>query len=201
MPSLLPILRHNAWRIGRVLLPLVLVGYLGYDLGHTQASHEGGRQLAELRARHAADLQAAAVLRQQQLAQALAEQRRLSDVADQVGWQLIQTRARLASAGRQLARRIPDAIAHDGPRFTGLGPDSLRLYQTFLGYDDADLAAALPATDAGAAAAAAQATTASAGLSPDDVLSHAADYGAWCQQLEAQLLAYIRLHQQGGGDD
>lgn len=185
---------YNAWHIGKVVLPLAIVSYLGYDLGHTQATRHGELQLAKLAERTSIDLKRAAELRQQALAVALAEQQRLSKQAQEVGWELIQTRAKLETTQRQLTQRIAHATRSDGERFTGLGPDSLRLYQGLLGYTAADLAADLPAADAGDAATAAEAPATETGLSPGDILNHAAEYGLWCQQLDAKLRAYLSLH-------
>lgn len=118
---------------------------------------------------------------------------RLNEQAHQVSWELLLTKQQLEVTQRQLKQRIPNAVRTDGPRFTGLGPDSLRLYRQLLGYS-ASGEADLPAADAGHVGEAAAAAGTEAGLSPADLLDHAADYGQWCQQLDAQLSAYIRLH-------
>ena len=117
---------------------------------------------------------------------------RLNEQAHQVGWELLQTKQQLEATQRQLKQRITDATHTDGPSFTGLGPDSLRLYRQFLGYPPAvKLVCPKPTPDMLEAATAAGTE---AGLSPTDLLEHAADYGQWCQQLDAQVSAYIRLH-------
>ena len=188
---MLKTLLYNAWHIGKVLLPLAVVGYLAYDLGHTQATRHGELQLAKLAERTAIDLKRAAELRQQALAVALAEQQRLSKQAQKVGWELIQTRAKLETTQRQLTQRIAHATRSDGERFTGLGPDSLRLYRAALGYASDD--AHLPAADPGIAVQADQTATAAGGLPPLALLYHAADYGRWCQHLEQQLDAWQAL--------
>lgn len=118
---------------------------------------------------------------------------RLNEQAHQVGWELLQTKQQLEATQRQLKQRITDATHTDGPSFTGLGPDSLRLYRQFLGYS-ASGEAGLSEADPGHAGEAATAAGTEAGLSPTDLLEHAADYGQWCQQLDAQVSAYIRLH-------
>lgn len=188
------------WRIGRTVLPLAVVGYLGYDLGQTRASGEYQVKLASLQASHAESTALHAQQTAANLAAADTRYRELNRLAHQVGVELLQTRGQLAIAQRQLQKRIPHATQSDGSRFTGLGPDSLQLYRAALGYTDADFASDLPAADAGAAAAASQAAAAAPGLPPADLLSHAADYGQWCQQLAAQVQAFIRLHKEASHD-
>lgn len=186
----------NAWRIGKVVLPLAVVAYLGYDLGHTQASRSGELKLARLEQQYAAERAQDSYLHARQLQASQARYLVLQQQANQIGSELLQTRAALAQAQAQHRKRITHVTEQDGPAFTGIGPDSLRLYQRFLGYADTDLAAAVPAADAGHAAATAEATPAAAGLLPRDLLAHAADYGQWCQQLQNQLQLFIRLHQE-----
>lgn len=186
----------NAWRIGKVVLPLAVVAYLGYDLGHTQATQTGERKLARLEQQYTAERAQESYLHARQLQANQARYLVLQQQAHQIGSELLHTRAALAQAQAQHRKRITHVTQQDGPAFTGLGPDSLRLYQRFLGYTNADLAAAVPAANAGHAAATAEAAPAAAGLLPRDLLAHAGDYGQWCQQLESQLQLFIRLHQE-----
>lgn len=193
---MLEALRYNAWHIGKVVLPLAVVAYLGYDLGHIQATQTGELKLAHLEQQYAAERAQDSQLHARQLQASQARYLVLQQQANQIGSELLHTRAALAQAQAQHRKRITHVTQQDGPAFTGLGPDSLRLYQRFLGYTDADLAAAVPAANAGHAAATAEAAPAAAGLLPRDLLAHAADYGQWCQQLENQLQLFIRLHQE-----
>lgn len=190
------LLAFKAWRIGKVVLPLAVVACLGYHLGHTQASRSGELKLARLAQQYAAERAQASQLYARQLQASQARYLVLQQQANQIGSELLHTRAALAQAQAQNRKRIAHVTQQDGPAFTGLGPDSLRLYQRSLGYTDADLAAAVPAADAGHAAATTKAAPATAGLLPGDLLAHAADYGQWCQQLQNQLQLFIRLHQQ-----
>ena len=75
-------------------------------------------------------------LTEQRLTEQAAQEayQRLNEQAHQVGWELLQTKQQLEATQRQLKQRITDATHTDGPSFTGLGPDSLRLYRQFLGY-------------------------------------------------------------------
>ncbi|OHX21227.1 hypothetical protein [Chromobacterium sphagni] len=175
------------------LLPLLGVGYVGYQTGQSLADQRHQVALATLKAQHAAELKQRAEDNVRTLTAASAEQKRLADLVHQVGWQLLQARGELARSQAQLKERIPNATQRDGAAFTGLGPDSLRLYRAALGYAESD--SGMPSADAGNAAKADQASSSRAGLPPADLLNHAADYGRWCQELEIRLDSYIRLHQ------
>ncbi|MCG8993232.1 hypothetical protein LH427_09630 [Laribacter hongkongensis] len=185
---------YNALRIGAVLVPVAVVGYLGYELGHSTASQAYQTELARQAKIHATSMQKLADDKAAELGLALAEQQRLIEQANQVGWALIQTRAQLADTQSQLKKRIADATRTDGMRFTGLGADSLRVYRAALGYPERD--PGVPPADTPDAGAANNAATPGGGLPPEDLLAHAADYGQWCQQQSAQLSAYLRLHQE-----
>lgn len=183
---------YNALRIGAVLVPVAVVGYLGYDLGRSTASQAYQTELARQAQTHATAMQKLADDKAAELGLALSEQQRLTEQANQVGWALIQTRAQLANTQSQLKKRIADATRTDGMRFTGLGADSLHVYRAALGYPERDLG--VPAADTKHAGETAAAAGTDRGLPPEDLLEHATDYGQWCQQLDAQLSAYIRLH-------
>lgn len=185
------------------LLVTALIGAAGYavdQFGYQRAANLYAGKLATAKAGHSRQLLRLTEQRLAEHATAQAEYQRLNRLAHLVGVALLQTRADLATAQRQLKQRITHATQSDGPSFTGLGPDSLQLYRAALGYTAADAAADLPAADAGAATAAGQTTTTAPGLPPADLLSHAADYGQWCQQLEAQVQAFIRLHKEANHD-
>lgn len=185
------------------LLIAALIGTAGYavdQFGYQRAANLYAGQLATADAEYSRALLRLTEQRLVEQATAQAEYQRLNQLAHQVGVELLQTRGQLANTQRQLKQRIPDATRTDGPRFTGLGPDSLRLYRQFLGYSAADPAADLPSADTGNAGEAAAPTGAATGLPPDDLLKHAADYGAWCQKLDQQLNSYISLHQQAPGE-
>ncbi|MBX9268767.1 hypothetical protein [Chromobacterium violaceum] len=175
------------------LLPLLGAGYAGYHTGQSLADQRHQVSLAALQAQHASELKQRAEDNAHTLAAASAEQKRLADLAHQVGWQLLQTRGALARSQAQLKERIADATQRDGAAFTGLGPDSLRLYRAALGYAESN--SDLPSADARNAAKTDASEAASAGLSPADLLNHATDYGRWCQELETRLDSYIQLHQ------
>ncbi|UTH73961.1 hypothetical protein [Chromobacterium sp. IIBBL 290-4] len=188
--SLLP----GAWRLALAALALGTSVYSGYHFGASQSSQTYETRLAKQEASHAETLRLAADQRLQEQVSSQQEQARLSDLAHQVGWQLLQTQGQLARSQAQLKERIADATRHDGQAWTGLGPDSLRLYRTALGYPKRD--PGLPSADAGDAVEASQAGAAERGLPPADLLNHAADYGRWCQELESQLDSFIQLHQE-----
>jgi hypothetical protein len=132
--------------------------------------------------------------RNAELTQALRDKQTLEQQTNQIGTALLETRAQLARTQQQLKQEISHVVQADGPRWTGIGPASLHLYTQNLGYPVASSGPGLPAANPGDAAKADQTGSAGAGLSPTDLLTHSADYGQWCQQLEQQLDAFITLH-------
>ncbi|WP_047257753.1 hypothetical protein [Chromobacterium subtsugae] len=184
----------NVLHVALCGVTLGVAGFVGYGSGQGQATRVYEAKMAKQEAAHAAELLQKAEKQSQALAAAHAEQARLTDLAHKVGWQLLQTQGQLARSQAQLRERIADATRNDGQAWTGLGPDSLRLYRAALGYSERD--PGLPAADAGNAGEADQAGTAARGLPPADLLNHAADYGRWCQELETRLDSFIRLYQE-----
>ena len=184
------------WWIKSLLITALAGGALyGADqFGYQRAANLYTGQLTTADAAHNRQLLRLTELKLSDEARAHDAYRQLTEQAQQLGWALLQSKQQLDAAQRQLAERISDVTRSDGPRFTGLGPDSLRLYRQLLGYP-ASGEADLPAADAGAAAEAAAAAGPEAGLPPADLLEHAADYGKWCQQLDAQLSVLIQVHQ------
>ncbi|WP_199155185.1 hypothetical protein [Chromobacterium sp. ASV23] len=175
-------------RIGGCLLLPILSAAAGYAAGSAHSRHvwqaEMAAKLAELQADHSQQLQ-------QQQAAALAWQQQWRQRMDRLEGQLLDKQNALQALRRQQTQRIDDVARNDGPRFTGLGPDSLRLYRQLLGYP-ADLPGAQPLS----AGSAAHAAGADGGLPPPDLLAHAADYGAWCGELEQRLLTLKQLFTQ-----
>lgn len=178
------------------LVIAVLIGasvYAAERYGYQRATDVYTAKLATADADHNRSLQQVAEQRLAEQAAANDAYRRLNEQAHQVAWELLQTRQQLEATQRQLKQRISNAINSDGASFTGLGPDSLRLYRQLLGYP-AGGETDVPATDTGDADQAHQTTGTEEGLPPADLLEHAADYGEWCQKLDTQVSAYIQLH-------
>ncbi|WP_215782030.1 hypothetical protein [Paludibacterium sp. B53371] len=179
--------------------PLVIAVLIGTSLyateqfGYRRAADIYTAKLATSDANHSHAMQQVAEQRLAEQAAASDAYRRLNEQAQKVAWELLQARQQLEATQRQLKQRIPNAINSDGASFTGLGPDSLRLYRQLLGYPTGG-ETDLPATDARDADQAHQTTGTEEGLPPADLLEHAADYGEWCQKLDAQVSTYIQLH-------
>lgn len=91
----------------------------------------------------------AADLNNQALREANAKQQALTAFNEQLSADLYATNRELALAQQQHDRSIPDALNHDGQTYTGLGPDSLRLYTAALGYRTRSSDNRLPAPTAG----------------------------------------------------
>lgn len=171
---------------------IALVWGTGFYSGQKVASTAAASKLQAVQLSHEQERSRAADAKAGELATALAGQQKLAEQANKLGWELLQTRSQLATTQTQLKQRIADATQSDGDRFTGLGPGGLRLYSSALGYPERN--PGLPAANAGDAANPGQTGAAGAGLQPADLIAHAADYGAWCQQLEAQLGTLAHLH-------
>ncbi|MBN3254306.1 hypothetical protein H5A33_06655 [Pectobacterium brasiliense] len=179
------------------ILILTAVAAFGYNIGHIKGTNTRQTELQdavtylqadnELKAgqifvfeqdkRIAAELHVAAL--QKAIADADAQRQR----ADQLAAELLQTKAELNQTKTQLKRKIPDVVKADGTAFTGIGPDSLRLYRASLGYPTDDL----PEAASGAAVYPADAARARGGLSPAGLLDHSADYGEWCLILRENM--------------
>ncbi|OHX21621.1 hypothetical protein [Chromobacterium sphagni] len=175
-------------RLSACLLLPAAAGIGGYAMGSSRSSHYWQAQLqvrvAEMDASRSLALQ-------QQEAAALALQQQWRQRIDQLEGRLLRQQQALQNQQRQQAQRIDDVTRTDGYSFTGLGPDSLRLYRQLLGYP-----AELPGAQPLSADAAGAAAGADGGLPAPDLLAHAADYGAWCQQLEQRLVALKQLFNQ-----
>ncbi|MCI4216302.1 hypothetical protein [Dickeya dianthicola] len=176
-------------------LPLVFIvaaAGVGYNTGH-QAGYNAGvasqrdenQQLtaqvlaAEQEKRQAAERQVAAL----QQAQADATTQRVR--ADELAVELLDVKTELTKTTQKLKKGIDRAVKNDSNAFTGIGPDSLRLYRAGLGY--ADDAVGMSDAPGRAAVHPADAASPGGGLSPAGLLNHAADYGAWCLTLRGQL--------------
>lgn len=185
----------NAWRLALIVVPLGVAGYVGYNIGKTQATRHYQVAMAEQQVSHEQQMLDLVNDKNAELQSALTDLQRMTQHANQIGLALLETRSKLASTLTELKQRIDHATSADGERFTGLGPDSLRVYRAALGYPESD--PDLSTADGGNAGQAGQAASPAPGLPPADLLEHAADYGQWCQQVDAQLNAYLQLHTEG----
>lgn len=126
---------------------------------------------------------------------ALARQRAAQQLGDKLSAELQAKIDALYSDNQRLKRQINDATQKDGATYTGLGPNSLCVYQSALGYADCDQR--VQPTASGSVPTARETQPTHSGLPPEDILAHAADYGKWCQQLETQLIQ-INKYYSGG---
>lgn len=182
------------------LLILAAVAAFGYKFGHDAGERAQQTDLQETikTLRDSSDKKTAQILayeRDKRLAaeqHAAALQKALADTAaqraraDQLAAELLQTQTELSQANEQRKKDIPHAIKNDGHAFTGIGPDSLRLYRANLGYTDDGLSGTGQAPG-GAALYPADATRARGGLSPAGLLNHSGDYGEWCLILREKM--------------
>lgn len=126
---------------------------------------------------------------------ALARQKAAQQLGDKLLAELQAKINALYSDNQKLKRQINEATQQDGATYTGLGPHSLCVYQSALGYPDCDQRVQSAASSAVPVAGETQPPH--RGLPPEDILAHSADYGKWCQQLETQL-QQINQYYSGG---
>ncbi|HFP7881327.1 TPA: hypothetical protein ACJIWH_002408 [Yersinia enterocolitica] len=194
----MPLLRTLLKTYWKPLLALLIVAAAGFTL----AALIYGKQLsnerlafsqakttwAEEKAQAANDASAA-------LTAVLARQKAAQQLADKLSAELQAEIDKLYSDNQRLKRQINDATQQDGATYTGLGPHSLCVYQSALGYPDCDQR--VQPTASGSVPTASETQPTHSGLPPEDILAHAADYGKWCQQLETQLIQ-INKYYSGG---
>ena len=161
-----------------------------------KALSDKSAELAELKITYANEKRVLAEKQSQALAGALAKQQEYNQKANQLSGELLKAQQELSQTQQKLKRSIANATQHDGSTYTGLGPDSLRLYQTALGYTSSDQC--VSDTQRGNAGNTSETSCTGSGLPPEDLLSHASDYGQWCQQLEAKLKTLSEFYQQTG---
>ncbi|SVR37893.1 Predicted HD superfamily hydrolase [Klebsiella pneumoniae] len=133
--------------------------------------------LNELRRREAEEKAAA-------LAEAWRKQADIERERDQLARELQQQKNELEKKKNELKKAISDAVKGD-VGFTGIGPRGLCLYNSALGYPCDNR---LQATTDGTAGRIGKTSGSGGGLSPEGLLNHSSDYGAWCQKLESQLI-------------
>lgn len=147
------------------------------------AQKENGRlntkvtELNELRRREAEEKAAA-------LADAWRKQADIERERDQLARELQQQKNELEKKKNELKKAISDAVKGD-VGFTGIGPRGLCLYNRALGYPCDNR---LQKTTGGVAGRVGETSGSGGGLSPAGLLKQSADYGAWCQRLESQLI-------------
>lgn len=124
------------------------------------------------------------------LAAAVKIQQQATSEAQRVTGELETVKQQLATTTAKLKRSINNATKKDGSSYTGLGANSLQLYRAALGY--ATNYQCLSTDSGNPLSDAEKAACTGAGLPPDDIVAHAADYGEYCNKLERQLSAIER---------
>lgn len=167
----------------------------GYGQGYNQAELHYQVKLSQQQSDWDIERRQRAEKNQAVLQAALAKQAELAEQGRLLSLSLEATQRQLATTQQQLKKRIVHAVQTDGHHFTGLGPDSLRLYRAVLGYPNTG-AAGVSNTTGGAAEHSADARTAG-GISPGPLLDHATEYGAWCLTLRNKLEALNAFYTPG----
>ncbi|MBH2871839.1 hypothetical protein I5L47_04675 [Serratia marcescens] len=164
--------------------------YLGQSAGRAQLqgdltkAHNTIGQLAADKSELNETLRQQAEQHTQAMAKALRELQAAQQLGDKLSRELQQSQSPLQATKDKLKKAIDDAVKND-VGFTGIGPRGLCLYNAALGY--ADCGQHLPNTAGGLVGHSTEAAGSAGGLSAGGLIRHSADYGAWCQSLEAQL--------------
>lgn len=179
--------------LASILIALAVFGG-GYWAGYSRADSAREAEVATLTAGYA---EAYAKAYKEALENLEEETQR----ANLLAVQLVGEKKRLVAQTQDITRRIRHA-AQAGAAGCRFGPDFVRLYNEALGYPGGG---ALPedASAAGADHAGGPAPAAGPGLlsdrpvTPEDLLAHARDYGAWARSMRAQLRALGELLKEG----
>ncbi|WP_145538198.1 hypothetical protein [Yersinia alsatica] len=131
------LLRQYGWS----LLFCIVCMSLGFSFGQVVTTAKlaplittAERALSEAQVAFVQAQKNAADLNNQALREAAAKQQALNATNEQLTADLHTTTTALAQAKQQHDRSIPDALGKDGKTYTGIGPDSLRVYTVALGY-------------------------------------------------------------------
>nr|WP_241391889.1 hypothetical protein [Serratia proteamaculans]ULG15993.1 hypothetical protein 591p_00142 [Serratia proteamaculans] len=172
-----------------------LLHHQGYAQGYDLAELRYQGKLSRQQSAWESERREVAEKNQAVLQAALDKQEELVEQARLLSLSLEASQRQLATTQQQLKKRIAHAVQTDGQHFTGLGPDSLRLYRAVLGYPDTGAAGVPNATGGNAE----HSTDASAarGISPGPLLDHATEYGAWCLTLRNKLEALNAFYTSG----
>jgi hypothetical protein len=166
--------------------------HAGYTAGDEHASNVYDTALAQKQSAWDTERRQLAESNQQALQTALAARDAEAERGRTLALALQEKQTALELAQRKLSKQeIENATLRDGAGYTGIGPDSLRLYLTGLGYPGDDQ----PRSGGDAVSEAADrnaihstdARTAKHGLTPQALLSHIKRYGQWCLTLRNKL--------------
>ena len=174
-----------------VLLVLAVVAG-GYWAGYSRADAARLAEVAALKAGYAEAYAKA----QQEARERLEEE---TGRANALAVKLQEEKGRIVVQTKVITRRIKDAArSAPGCRF---GPDFVRLYNEALGYGGGALpegpAPAGAGDDPGAAPAAGPGVLPERAVSPEDLLAHVRDYGAWSRSVQAQTRALAAFAAEG----
>ena len=165
--------------------------HVGYAAGNAEATSSYKTKLAEKQSAWDTERRQLAESNQAALKTALDARNAEAERGRALAQQLEQKQADLKQLQQKLSQKeIENATLRDGDGYTGIGPDSLRLYLAALGYPDDQSGGrrdAVPKTTSGNAVGSTDARTAKYGLTPQALLSHIKRYGQWCLTLKNKL--------------
>ena len=115
---------------------VLAVYFAGRIDGHRTAMQAAEKEKAEIIGTYQAAALSAEIKYSEKLAEAAAEKQKWFDFAQDQSAKLAAANRQLDIQTAKLQEQIPNAVKNDGNGFTGIGADSLHLYNRALGYPD-----------------------------------------------------------------
>ena len=115
---------------------VLAVYFAGRIDGHRAATETAEKEKAEIISTYQAAALSAEIKYSEKLAEAAAEKQKWFDFAQDQSAKLAAVNRQLDIQTAKLQEQIPNAVQNDGNGFTGIGTDSLRIYNQALGYPD-----------------------------------------------------------------
>ncbi|MFC3874868.1 hypothetical protein [Neisseria musculi] len=115
---------------------VLAVYFAGRIDGHRTAMQAAEKEKAEIIGTYQAAALSAEIRYSEKLAEAAAEKQKWFDFAQDQSAKLAAANRQLDIQTAKLQEQIPNAVKNDGNGFTGIGADSLRIYNRAFGYAD-----------------------------------------------------------------
>ncbi|MDO4247471.1 MAG: hypothetical protein Q4C79_00670 [Neisseria sp.] len=118
------------------VISVLAVYFAGRIDGHRTATEAAEKEKAEIIGTYQAAALSAEIRYSEKLAEAAAEKQKWFDFAQDQSAKLAAANRQLDIQTAKLQEQIPNVVKNDGNGFTGIGADSLLIYNQALGYPD-----------------------------------------------------------------
>lgn len=118
------------------VVSVLAIYFAGRLDGHRTATEAAEKEKAEIIGTYQAAALSAEIKYSEKLAEAAAEKQKWFDFAQDQSAKLAAANRQLDIQTAKLQEQIPNAVQNDGNGFTGIGADSLHLYNRAFGYPD-----------------------------------------------------------------